>query len=193
MVRREAAEHEVGTRLKCNVVALLGRQREIFKMGLAVVARIYPYVHLRAPSHREIIVHTKAYSASSPTTKSLALLLRTLPPECQDFWTASRPLSTLQRSFPSVRRRPANTPNRPLAFAVGDCRAGGTARAHRTRARLPMQRMMRRRYALVRRVWRLGVVNREYRWPLAGCASDLHLPKPVQRRDPGLRHLASSG
>src|SRR5580704_9228966 len=38
IVRRETAEHEVGTRLKRNVVALLGRQREIFKMGLAVVA-----------------------------------------------------------------------------------------------------------------------------------------------------------
>src|SRR5271165_2509222 len=72
IVRRETAEHEVGTRLKRNVVALLGRQREIFKMGLAVVARIYPYDHARAPSHREIIVHAKAYSASSPTTKPLA-------------------------------------------------------------------------------------------------------------------------
>src|SRR5207302_6584442 len=68
IVRRETAEHEVGTRLKRNVVALLGRLREIFKMGLAVVARIYPYDHARAPSHREIIVHAKAYSASSPTT-----------------------------------------------------------------------------------------------------------------------------
>jgi hypothetical protein len=48
---RETAEHEVGTRLKRNVVALLDRQREIFKMGLAVVARIYPYDHVRAPSH----------------------------------------------------------------------------------------------------------------------------------------------
>src|SRR5580704_16019697 len=65
MVRRKTAEHEVGTRLKRNVVALLGRQREIFKMGLAVVARIYPYDHARAPSRREIIVHAKAYSASS--------------------------------------------------------------------------------------------------------------------------------
>jgi hypothetical protein len=62
IVRRETAEREVGTRLKRNVVALLGRQREIFKMGLAVVARIYPYDHARAPSHREIIVHAKAYS-----------------------------------------------------------------------------------------------------------------------------------
>src|SRR5499427_5146319 len=76
IVRRETAKHEVGTRLKRNVVALLGRQREIFKMGLAVVARIYPYDHARAPSHRAIIVHAKAYSASSPTTKSLAFLLR---------------------------------------------------------------------------------------------------------------------
>src|SRR6516225_6329961 len=58
IVRRERSEHEVGTRLKCNVVALPGRQRKIFKMGLAVVARIYPYDHARAPSHhREIIVH----------------------------------------------------------------------------------------------------------------------------------------
>src|ERR1700686_3365677 len=81
-VRRETAEHEVGTRLKRNVVALLGRQREIFKMGLAVVARIYPYDHARAPSHRGIIMHAKAYSALSPTTKPLAFLLRTLPPEC---------------------------------------------------------------------------------------------------------------
>src|SRR6266436_2052694 len=81
IVRRETAEHEVGTRLKRNVVALLGRQREIFKMGLAVVARIYPYDHARAPSHREIIVHVKAYSASSPTPKPLASLLRTLPPD----------------------------------------------------------------------------------------------------------------
>ena len=31
VVRRETAEHEVGTRLKRNVVAPLGRQREIFK------------------------------------------------------------------------------------------------------------------------------------------------------------------
>src|ERR1700738_2073196 len=60
MVRRETAEHEVGTRLKRNVVALLGRQREIFKMGLAVLARIYPYDHARAPSHREIIVHARS-------------------------------------------------------------------------------------------------------------------------------------
>src|ERR1700749_3317915 len=82
MVRRETAEHEVGPRLKRNVVALLGRQREIFKMGLAVVARIYPYDHARTPSHREIIMHAKAYSALSPTTKPLAFLLRTLPPEC---------------------------------------------------------------------------------------------------------------
>src|SRR5215472_15195700 len=64
IVRRETAEHAVGTRLKCNVVALLGRQREIFKMGLAVVARIYPYDHARAPSHREIIVH---HRAAAPT------------------------------------------------------------------------------------------------------------------------------
>jgi hypothetical protein len=49
VVRRETAEHEVGTRLKRNVVAHLGWQREILKMGLAVVARIYPYDHARAP------------------------------------------------------------------------------------------------------------------------------------------------
>src|SRR5712692_8736510 len=68
IVRRETVEHEIGTRLKRNVMALLGRQREIFKMGLAVMARIYPYDHARAPSHREIIVHAKAYSA--PQLKS---------------------------------------------------------------------------------------------------------------------------
>src|SRR5580704_13341384 len=53
MVRRETAEHEVGTRLKRYVVALPGRQREILKMGVAVVARIYPYDHARAPSDRD--------------------------------------------------------------------------------------------------------------------------------------------
>jgi hypothetical protein len=42
---------------------LLGGQREIFKMGLAVLARVYPYDHARAPSSREIMVHAK-YSAS---------------------------------------------------------------------------------------------------------------------------------
>jgi hypothetical protein len=57
IVRRKTPEHEVGTRLQGNVLALLGRQREIFKMGLAVVARIYPYDHARTPSRREIIVH----------------------------------------------------------------------------------------------------------------------------------------
>jgi hypothetical protein len=62
-------------------VALLGRQREIFKMGLPVVARIYPYNHARAPSQREIIVYAKAYSVPSPATKPLASLLRTLPRE----------------------------------------------------------------------------------------------------------------
>src|SRR5215470_10390310 len=34
IVRRKTSEHEVGTRLKRNVVALLGRQREILKMLL---------------------------------------------------------------------------------------------------------------------------------------------------------------
>jgi hypothetical protein len=64
IVRRETAEHETRARLKCNVMALLlGGQREIFKMGLAVLARVYPYDHARAPSSEEIIVHAK-YSAS---------------------------------------------------------------------------------------------------------------------------------
>src|SRR5580692_9249464 len=74
IVRRETAEHEVATRLKRNVVALPGRQREIFKMGLAVVARIDPYDHARAPSHREIIMHAKAYSviANDETSGILA-------------------------------------------------------------------------------------------------------------------------
>jgi hypothetical protein len=57
MVRRETAEDEVRARLKRNVVAFFGRRREIFKMGLAVLARIYPYDHARSPSRREIIVH----------------------------------------------------------------------------------------------------------------------------------------
>jgi hypothetical protein len=57
IIGRETAEHEVGARLNRNVMALLGQQREIFKMGLAVVARIYPYDHARAPSHRVIIVN----------------------------------------------------------------------------------------------------------------------------------------
>ena len=48
IVRGETAEHEVGARLKRNVVALFGRQREILKMGLAVLARVYPYDHARA-------------------------------------------------------------------------------------------------------------------------------------------------
>src|ERR1700738_3457242 len=42
IVRRETAEHEIGTSLKRNVMALLGRLRKVFKMGLAVVACIYP-------------------------------------------------------------------------------------------------------------------------------------------------------
>jgi hypothetical protein len=81
VIRRETAEYEVGTGLKRNVVVLLGRQREIFKMGLAVVARVYSCDHTRVPSHREIIVYAKAWSAASPTTNRLASLLRTLPPE----------------------------------------------------------------------------------------------------------------
>src|SRR5438874_7128516 len=64
IVRRETAEHEIGTHLKRNVMALVGRQREIFKMGLAVIARTYPYDHARAPSNREIIVDAKAHPAS---------------------------------------------------------------------------------------------------------------------------------
>src|ERR1700760_234218 len=50
IIGRETAEHEVGTSLKRNVVAFLGRKREILKMGLAVLARIYPNDHARAPS-----------------------------------------------------------------------------------------------------------------------------------------------
>src|SRR5215510_5147142 len=51
IVGRETAEHEVGTCLKRNVVVLRGRQREIFKMSLAVAACIYPYDHAHVPSH----------------------------------------------------------------------------------------------------------------------------------------------
>src|SRR6266571_2928315 len=50
IVRRETAEHEIGTRPKRKIMALLGRQREIFKMGLAVVARIDSYDNWRPPS-----------------------------------------------------------------------------------------------------------------------------------------------
>ena len=42
IIRGERAEHEAGTRLERDVVALLCRQREVFKMGLAILARIYP-------------------------------------------------------------------------------------------------------------------------------------------------------
>src|SRR6202035_5398322 len=49
ILRWERAQHEVGTRLQRN----LGRQREIFKMSLAVGARTYPYDHAHVPSHRE--------------------------------------------------------------------------------------------------------------------------------------------
>jgi hypothetical protein len=52
----------VGTRLKRDAVALLGRQREIFKLGLAVLAGIDPYDHARAPSRRDLIVHAEACS-----------------------------------------------------------------------------------------------------------------------------------
>jgi hypothetical protein len=145
IVRRETAEHEVGTRLKRNVVALLGRQREIFKMGLAVVARIYPYDHARAPSHREIreiIVYAKAYSASSPTTKPLASLLRTLPP---DIPRIPRLLSTIFR-LPEVRRNEIRSQPIPLAAKPPGCppRSAGTRcfafiKAHLCRRRLSHQ------------------------------------------------------
>src|SRR6202047_1313497 len=71
IVRRETAEHEVGTHLKRNVVPLLGRQREIFKMGLAVLARIYPYDHARAPSHGEIIVHASLSEDEGVVSESI--------------------------------------------------------------------------------------------------------------------------
>src|SRR5215208_4313390 len=50
IVRSESAEHEICARLKRHVVDLLARRREIFKMGLAILARIYPYDHARAPA-----------------------------------------------------------------------------------------------------------------------------------------------
>src|SRR3954451_9075605 len=59
IVRSESAEHEVSARLKRHVVDLLSRLREILKMSLAVLARIYPYDHARAPSPKEIIVHAR--------------------------------------------------------------------------------------------------------------------------------------
>src|SRR5689334_23468166 len=45
IVRGETAETEIGARLKRHVVDLLGRHREILEMGLAVLARVYPYDH----------------------------------------------------------------------------------------------------------------------------------------------------
>jgi hypothetical protein len=77
MVRRETAEHEVGTRLKRNVVALLGQQREIFKMGPPIVARIYPYDHARAPSRREIIVHASLSEDEGAVPESIGTWLTT--------------------------------------------------------------------------------------------------------------------
>src|SRR6201998_3376843 len=77
IVRRETAEHEVGIRLKGNVVALLGRQREVFKMGLAVVARIYPYDHARTPSHGEIIVHASLSEDKGVVSGSIGTWLTT--------------------------------------------------------------------------------------------------------------------
>jgi hypothetical protein len=53
IIGRETAEHEVGARLNRNVVAFLNRQREILKMGLAVLAGIYPYNHARALPQRD--------------------------------------------------------------------------------------------------------------------------------------------
>src|ERR1700732_4684058 len=85
MVRRKTAEHEVGTRLKRNVVALLGRQREIFKMGLAVVARIYPYDHAHAPSHREIIGVARPRATQHPGT---ATVLQPKPIPFESSWLA---------------------------------------------------------------------------------------------------------
>jgi hypothetical protein len=49
IVRSETAETEVGARLKSHIVDLLGWEREILKMGLTVLARIYSYDHARAP------------------------------------------------------------------------------------------------------------------------------------------------
>src|SRR6516162_6423350 len=78
--------------------------------------------HACAPSHREIIVHAKAYSVSSPTTKPLASLLRTLPPECQDLCTADRPLS-----LRVIRRLPV----------TGQCGALGGQASDKARGRKP--------------------------------------------------------
>src|SRR3984893_13588215 len=126
MVRRKTAEHEVGTRLKRNVVALLGRQREIFKMGLAVVARIYPYDHARAPSHGEIIVHAKAYSAASPTTKPLASLLRTLPPDKSVANGISSKVTASSSACKQSIRRGRTTISFMLSTHIYDGRSHGT-------------------------------------------------------------------
>src|SRR5437870_3197510 len=126
IVRRETAEHEVGARLKRNVMALLGRQREIFKMGLAVVARIYPYDHARAPSHRDIIVHAKAYSASSPTTKLLASLLRTLPPDKSVANGISSKVTASPSACKQSIRRGRTTISFMLSAHIYDGRSHGT-------------------------------------------------------------------
>src|SRR3974377_161610 len=83
-------------------------------MGLAVVARIYPYDHARAPSHREIIVHAKAHSASLPTTKPLASLLRTLPPDKSVAHGISSKLTAAlwHQWVAAERRRPGETSGR---------------------------------------------------------------------------------
>jgi hypothetical protein len=84
IVRRETAEHEIGTRLKRKIMALLGRQREILKMGLAVVARIYirtimrvllptersSCTQWRTPRHIEIVLGLFGINGSPPGKKT---------------------------------------------------------------------------------------------------------------------------
>src|SRR3984893_8292527 len=101
IVRRETAEHEVGTRLKRNVVALLGRQREI-------------------------IVHAKAYSASSPTTKPLASLLRTLPPDKSVANGISSKVTDSSSACKQSIRRGRTTISFMLSAHIYDGRSHGT-------------------------------------------------------------------
>src|SRR6202047_3041606 len=147
MVRRKTAEHEVGTRLKRNVVALLGRQREIFKMGLAVVARIYPYDHARAPSHREIIGVARPRATQHPGT---ATVLQPKPIPFESSWLAymaeadallhrphqerperRRAALAHQVDRPGQTRRPARGSGGPdVVFDIREPQAVGAADPH---------------------------------------------------------------
>jgi len=71
-------------------------------------------------------MHAKAYSALSPTTKPLAFLLRTLPPECVQktwSWLSSGPSWLMPGAPPSWAR--AGLGRRRVARVDGrECREG---------------------------------------------------------------------